>query len=85
MEDKIMTTGISTGYEKLDTLTDGFHNGELIIINAVPSKGKTGFALSLASNIAIKQKKSTAYFSLEMSIESLHKRLFRIIRLPKLP
>jgi replicative DNA helicase len=30
MEDKTMTTGISTGYEKLDTLTDGFHNGEII-------------------------------------------------------
>jgi replicative DNA helicase len=70
-----MTTGILAGYEKLDALTSGFQNGELIVINAAPSKGKTTFAVSLVSNMVIKQKKSAAYFSLEMPYESLHKRL----------
>lgn len=67
-------TGVSTGYESLDGMTDGFHCSEFIVIGARPSVGKTALALSFASRAA-KSGVPTAFFSLEMSMELLNQRL----------
>jgi len=68
-------TGVPSGFTKLDDLTDGFHNAELIIIAARPSMGKTAFVLNIALNVALKQKMPVAFFSLEMPREQLMLRL----------
>ena len=64
-----------TGFEKLDKLTNGFNNGNLIIIAARPSFGKTAFAINIVKNIiAETEKKSVLFVSLEMSHEDITKR-----------
>ena len=68
-------TGISTGYYKLDEMTCGWQNSDLVIIAGRPAMGKTAFALSLAKNIAADQKIPMAFFSLEMSDVQLANRL----------
>ncbi|HEV2348221.1 MAG TPA: replicative DNA helicase [Terriglobia bacterium] len=68
-------TGIKTGFEKLDEMTSGLQPGELIIIAARPSLGKTALALNIAANAAVELQKSVGVFSLEMSKESLLIRL----------
>lgn len=69
-------TGIKTGFRDLDHLTHGFQRGDLIILAARPSMGKTAVALNLAMNVASYQpKEAVAVFSLEMSAESLAMRL----------
>lgn len=68
-------TGIPCGFTSLDDMTSGFQNQEMIIIGARPSVGKTAFALTLASNVAIREKVPTAFFTLEMSAESLMQRI----------
>jgi replicative DNA helicase len=68
-------TGISTGYFKLDDITCGWQNSDLVIIAGRPAMGKTAFALSLAKNIAADQKIPMAFFSLEMSDVQLANRL----------
>jgi replicative DNA helicase len=59
-------TGIPTGYTKIDRITGGWQDGELIIIAARPSMGKTAMAINLALNAA-RLKYDTALFSLEMA------------------
>lgn len=66
-ETKDPFTGIASGIDRLDEMTSGFQNSELIIIGARPSIGKTALALTMAANIAIKHKITTAFFTLEMS------------------
>ena len=68
-------TGISTGYFKLDDMTCGWQNSDLVIIAGRPAMGKTAFALSLAKNIAVDQNIPMAFFSLEMSDVQLANRL----------
>jgi replicative DNA helicase len=68
-------TGISTGFYDLDKMTAGFQPGELIIIAARPSMGKTAFSLNIAMNAALRDKKSIAYFSVEMGKEQVMMRL----------
>jgi replicative DNA helicase len=68
-------TGLATGYDLLDNLTSGFQPSELIILAARPSMGKTAFALNIAENVAVRDNKPVAIFSLEMSKESLLLRL----------
>jgi replicative DNA helicase len=68
-------TGISTGLTHLDKMTSGLHGGELTIIAARPSMGKTAFSLNLAQHMAIKLKKTVAYFSLEMSQQAMMMRI----------
>ena len=70
-----MYTGIPSGFREFDERTSGFQNSELIIIAARPSVGKTAFALNIAQNVAIREKKSVAIFSLEMSKEALVQRM----------
>ena len=67
--------GVSTGFARLDEMTGGFHPGELIILAARPSMGKTALALNVASHVAVKLGLPTAVFSLEMSSESLLTRI----------
>src|SRR5271155_1095868 len=68
-------TGIPTGYVELDKLLSGLQASELLILAARPSQGKTALALNLAENIAIRGGQPVAFFSLEMSKESLLQRL----------
>ncbi|MFP4521109.1 MAG: replicative DNA helicase [Fibrobacterota bacterium] len=76
-DNKDSTLGIPTGYNKLDSLIGGFHKTDLIIIAGRPGSGKTSFALSLASNMAMKLENPVpcAVFSLEMSNIQLVKRI----------
>ncbi len=67
--------GISTGFTKLDEYTGGLHGGDLFILAARPSMGKTAFALNIAQHVALKLKQTVAVFSLEMSKESLLTRM----------
>ena len=67
--------GISTGFTKLDEMTGGMHGGDLFIIAARPSMGKTALALNIAQHVALKLKQTCAIFSLEMSKESLLTRM----------
>lgn len=68
--------GVSSGFTKLDEMTGGFREGELIIIAARPAMGKTAFALNIASHVCgPRVRKPVAVFSLEMSKESLLTRM----------
>jgi replicative DNA helicase len=68
--------GLSTGFLKLDEMTGGLHAGELVILAARPSMGKTALALNIAQHVAMHPEKQTvAVFSLEMSRESLLTRM----------
>lgn len=68
-------TGIPSGFKDFDEKTSGFQRSEFIVIAARPSVGKTAFALNIAQNIGIRQKKNVAVFSLEMSKEALVQRM----------
>ena len=67
-------TGVPTGYKDLDKLLAGLHAGDLVILAARPSVGKTALALNMAVNAA-KKGTSVALFSLEMSAEQLVQRV----------
>jgi replicative DNA helicase len=69
--------GISTGFTKFDEMTAGMHEGELIILAARPSMGKTALALNIAHHVAtnMHDPKTVAVFSLEMSADSLLTRM----------
>ncbi len=70
-------TGLDTGYPRLNNVTLGLQNSDLIILAARPSVGKSTFALNLALNVCNKNKEANvAFFSLEMSIEQIMMRLF---------
>lgn len=71
-------TGMATGFKRLDYTTNGLQRGDLIILAARPSVGKTAFALNLAINIAKRNKQSkagAAIFSLEMPATHLMSRM----------
>ena len=67
--------GVSTGLYKLDEMTGGMHAGDLFILAARPSMGKTALALNIAHHVATKGEQAVAIFSLEMSKESLLTRM----------
>ena len=68
-------TGLATDFIELDRMTSGLQKGELIIIAARPSMGKTALAINIAQNAAINHGAIVAVFSLEMSKESLLRRM----------
>lgn len=68
-------TGLSTGYRDLDNITSGLQSGDLIIVAARPSMGKTAFCLNIAQRAAIRENAVVAVFSLEMSKEQLVMRM----------
>lgn len=63
--------GMSTGFADLDKLTSGLHNGDMIVIAARPSMGKTSLAMNIVEHVAIELKLPVGVFSLEMTAESL--------------
>ena len=74
-ESKGAITGIPTGYIDLDAKTAGFQPSDFIIIAGRPGMGKTSLAVNIAENAAIKDNKSVAIFSMEMSAEQLVMRM----------
>lgn len=66
-----MLTGVGTGFTDLDKMTSGLHPGEMIVIAARPSMGKTSLAMNIAEHVALEQKLPVGVFSLEMTSESL--------------
>jgi replicative DNA helicase len=68
-------TGVASGFKDLDELTSGFQPADLIIVAARPSMGKTAFTLNIAQHAAIEHNVPVAFFSLEMSKESLVQRM----------
>jgi replicative DNA helicase len=73
-------TGVSTGFDELDSMTSGFQPAELIIIGARPSVGKTALALTMAAHMAISERNGkrripVAFFTLEMTDMALMLRL----------
>src|SRR5271154_393825 len=68
-------TGLATHYSEFDRMTSGLQASELIIIAARPSMGKTAWAINIAQNAAVYSGKVVAVFSLEMSKESLLRRM----------
>jgi len=74
-ERKDNITGIPTGIHKLDDLTSGFQNSELIVIAGRPGKGKSSLAINIAEYAALEEKKRVAIFSLEMTAQHITTRL----------
>ncbi|MDX2080393.1 MAG: replicative DNA helicase [Terrimicrobiaceae bacterium] len=68
-------TGLSTGFAVLDRMTSGLHEGEMFVIAARPSMGKTALAMNIAEHVALDANKPVAVFSLEMSAQQLVQRL----------
>jgi len=68
-------TGVASGFNDLDELTAGFQPADLVIVAARPSMGKTAFTLNIAQHAAIEHNVPVAFFSLEMSKESLVQRM----------
>jgi replicative DNA helicase len=68
-------TGVPTGFPVLDRLTTGLQKGDLVIVAARPSMGKTSWVMNVAQNAAIEHGVPVAIFSLEMSKEQLVQRL----------
>ena len=70
-----MITGIASGFTDLDRMTSGLQPGDLVILAARPSMGKTAFVLNVAQHVAMKKQQSVGIFSLEMSRQQLLMRL----------
>jgi len=68
-------TGVPSGFKDVDELTSGFQSSDLVIVAARPSMGKTAFVLNIAQHAAIEHNVPVAFFSLEMSKESLVQRM----------
>ena len=71
-------SGLTTGFDRLNNITQGFHPGDMIIVAARPSVGKTALALNFAYRAANRTNKPVAIFSLEMPAEALIKRLIGV-------
>jgi replicative DNA helicase len=74
-EQKRLITGCPTGFVDLDEMTRGLQPGDLIIVAARPSMGKTSLVLNMAQHVAVQPEQTVGFFSLEMSKESLFLRL----------
>ncbi len=70
-------SGLASGYPKLDRITSGWQNSDLIIIAARPAMGKTAMVLSMCKNMAVEYNTKVAIFSLEMSRLQLVNRLIQ--------
>ena len=75
---KLSVTGVSTSFAELDHLTSGFQPGELSIIAARPSMGKTAFSLNIALSASLNNK-TVAFFSVEMAKEQILMRLLSLM------
>lgn len=68
-------SGMTTGFTDFDEMTDGLHGGEMIVIAARPSMGKTSICMNIAEHVALVRKEPVGVFSLEMTDEQLMTRL----------
>jgi replicative DNA helicase len=68
-------TGVPSGFRDLDHLTSGFQPGNLIVVAARPSMGKSGLALCIGANLAVRHQTPVALFTLEMSKSEVAQRL----------
>jgi replicative DNA helicase len=75
LRDDYVDGGAQTGISRFDEMTGGLHNGELIILAARPSMGKTALAMNIAEHVAIEQRSPVLFVSLEMSGIELADRL----------
>jgi replicative DNA helicase len=74
-DNKAPVIGLASGFDALDRLTSGFQPGNLVIVAARPSMGKSALALNMAANAALRSDVGVAIFSLEMSAEEVAERL----------
>ena len=74
-EQKRLITGVPTGFVDIDEMTRGLQAGDLVIIAARPSMGKTSLVLNIAQYVSLQPAHTVGFFSLEMSKESLFLRL----------
>jgi len=75
MRDPNSLTGLSTGFYQLDEITSGLQKGDVIVVAARPSIGKTSLALNIIENLLINEDVPVALFSLEMGGVQLAERL----------
>lgn len=76
-------SGLSCGFEKLDKMTSGWQNSDLVIIAARPAMGKTAFVLSMAKKMAVDMKIPCAMFSLEMSnVQLVNRMIVNVCEIP---
>lgn len=68
-------TGLATGFPDLDKMTSGLHGGEMIVVAARPSMGKTSLAMNIAEHVVTELRQPVGVFSLEMTAESLIMRM----------
>ena len=68
-------TGLDTGFVRLNELTSGFQNKDLVILAARPSMGKTSLGVNVCTHAALRAEKKVAIFSLEMAAEQLVRRM----------
>ncbi|HEY3915956.1 MAG TPA: replicative DNA helicase, partial [Verrucomicrobiae bacterium] len=66
-----MLTGVATGFADFDKMTTGLHEGEMIVLAARPSVGKTSLAMNIAEHVALDLKVPVGVFSLEMTADQL--------------
>ena len=76
-------SGLSSGFEKLDKMTSGWQNSDLVIIAARPAMGKTAFILSMARKMSVDLKIPCAMFSLEMSnVQLVNRMIVNVCEIP---
>ncbi len=76
-QDGVVVSGVSTGFKNLDNVTTGLQRGDLIVLAARPSMGKTSLAINVAEHVAIESEtpQPVAIFSMEMSAEQIAQRI----------
>ena len=74
-QSKGAVTGVPTGFHDLDEMTTGLHPGDLVVVAARPSMGKTSFVLNIAQHVGTHTPMTVGFFSLEMSKEQLFMRM----------
>ncbi len=74
-EQKRLVTGVPTGFVDLDEMTRGLQPGDMVIVAARPSMGKTSLVLNIAQHVSVQPDMTVGFFSLEMSREALFIRL----------
>jgi replicative DNA helicase len=74
-ESGVEVTGFPSGFRDLDRLTSGFQRGNLVVVAARPSMGKSAFGLAIAANLAVRHGIPVAVFTLEMSRAEVTQRL----------
>ena len=75
LADVVVVTGVRTGYYDLDRLTAGLQKGDLIVLAARPSMGKTALAINIAEHVALNEGLPVAVFSMEMGAAQLAVRI----------